>query len=195
MSIINLTRKKKSNVEILKTKLRINEKLAILLVAYNNEMKTYIQLAQQAVTEETKIASQKQQWKDFKDSGMYEMLFGDIEKLGNRTIELLLIRLNDLKESLTDLEAPEYKELIQTIEKLKKLKIERKPFKALFSKEELEEYKRVEQEYKRTKVDIGGKKKNLKGRDLAEYQLVESEKQERSLQDQLNLYQRILCFT
>lgn len=101
------------------------------------------------VSEEARKEQQKQEWKDFKESDMYTMMFEDLEHYGTEAINMLYTKLSDLKKSLTELPANEVKEIVQQIEKLENIKIERNPFKELvkysrevkkigFSEEELQ---------------------------------------------------------
>lgn len=101
------------------------------------------------VSEEARKEQQKQEWKDFKESDMYTMMFEDLEHYGTEAINMLYTKLTDLKKSLSDLPANEVKEIISQIEKLENIKIERNPFQELvkyrkevknidFSEEELQ---------------------------------------------------------
>lgn len=103
----------------------------------------------EGVSEEARKEQQKQEWKDFKESGMYTMMFEDLEHYGTEAINMLYQKLSNLKKSLTELPANEVKEIVQQIEKLENIKIERNPFKELvkysrevkkigFSEEELQ---------------------------------------------------------
>ena len=101
------------------------------------------------VSEEAKKAQQSQEWKDFKETDMYTMMFEDLEHYGTEAIDMLYTKLSDLKKSLSDLPANEVKEIVSQIEKLENIKIERNPFQELaryrkevknigFSEEELQ---------------------------------------------------------
>lgn len=113
---------------------------------FNPEQKERIK---KGVSEEARKEQQKQEWKDFKESDMYTMMFEDLEHYGTEAINMLYTKLSDLKKSLSDLPANEVKEIISQIEKLENIKIERNPFKELakysrevkkigFSEEELQ---------------------------------------------------------
>lgn len=86
-----------------------------------------------AIKEESKKEEQKMDWEDFKGSDMYTMMFEDIEFLGAKSIEVLKNKLTELKSSLSDLPATDVKEIINQIEKLEDVAIERNPFKNLAS--------------------------------------------------------------
>lgn len=103
----------------------------------------------EGISQEAKKAQQSQEWKDFKETDMYTMMFEDLEHYGTEAINMLYQKLSDLKKSLSDLPANEVKEIVSQIEKLENIKIERNPFQELanyrkevknigFSEEELQ---------------------------------------------------------
>lgn len=81
------------------------------------------------VSQEAKKEQQQQEWKDFKSTDMYTMVFEDLEHYGTAAIEALYKKLTDLKTKLSDLPANEVKDIMSQIEKLENIKIERNPFK------------------------------------------------------------------
>lgn len=72
----------------------------------------------------------KIQWEGFKDSPLFETVLSDIENLSNRTIDMLLSRLEDLKSAYKDLDPKIIKELTKYTDQLTKQKIKNNPFKA-----------------------------------------------------------------
>ena len=83
----------------------------------------------EGISQEAKKAQQSQEWKDFKSSDMYTMIFEDLEHYGTVAIDALYKKLTDLKTKLSDLPANEVKDIMSQIEKLENIKIERNPFK------------------------------------------------------------------
>ena len=72
----------------------------------------------QGVQKETQESVDKQAWDAFKSSAMYEQLFSDIEHLGTVATDMLIDRLNGLKEELKNLPPEVYKSIQQSIDKL-----------------------------------------------------------------------------
>ena len=99
------------------------------------------------VSKEAKKAQDKQEWKDFQGSEMYTMMFEDLEFLGTKALDILQKKLEDLKGSLSDLDASEVKEIIGQINKIEDVMIGRNPFKYMkVLKDELKNMK-SEEEY------------------------------------------------
>lgn len=86
------------------------------------------QVIRTRIKDETKTKLDKQQWDEFKDTGMYTMMFENLEVLGDRAIKNLREKLEQLKDSLSDLDASQVKDIITQIEKLKNIQFERHPF-------------------------------------------------------------------
>ena len=84
----------------------------------------------------------KVQWEDFKNSEFYTLMFEDLESLGDQSIDLLRKQLEDLRGSLSHLDATEVNEIMSQLQKLKDLEIKRDPFGALrTSREEINRLK------------------------------------------------------
>lgn len=84
----------------------------------------------------------KVQWEDFKNSEFYTLMFEDLESLGDQSIDLLRKQLEDLRGSLSHLDASEVKEIMSQLQKLKDLEIKRDPFASLrISREEVDALK------------------------------------------------------
>ena len=84
----------------------------------------------------------KVQWEDFKNSEFYTLMFEDLESLGDQSIDLLRKQLEDLRGSLSHLDASEVKEIMSQLQKLKDLEIKRDPFASLrVSREEIDALK------------------------------------------------------
>jgi hypothetical protein len=83
------------------------------------------------IQKDTKKEEDKLAWKDFKATDMYTMMFSDLENLGNVAIQNLYNHLDELKNSLQDLDPSEVKEIVTQMEKLQQQMIERNPFEAL----------------------------------------------------------------
>ena len=71
----------------------------------------------------------KIQWEGFKDSPLFETVLSDIENLSNRTIDMLLSKLGDLKSTFKDIDPKSIKEITKYIDQLTAQKIKNNPFK------------------------------------------------------------------
>lgn len=80
------------------------------------------------VRKESRQKLQRQQWKDFQNTDMYSAMFGDLENMSGKAIDLIYDKLNTLKQSLGDLPAEDVKEIMTQIKKLEEIKIARDPF-------------------------------------------------------------------
>lgn len=96
--------------------------------ADRNALKEWRKKAIQGVQKETQESVDKQAWDAFKSSAMYEQLFSDIEHLGTVATDMLIDRLNDLKEELKNLPPEVYKSIQQSIDKLETHQIALNPF-------------------------------------------------------------------
>lgn len=89
-------------------------------------------LATSGVQKETQEKLDKEAWESFKASTMYEQLFSDLENLGNKSIEMLITKLGDLKDNLKNLPPNIYKEIQGQISKLEEIQMKRDPFGAYY---------------------------------------------------------------
>lgn len=80
------------------------------------------------VRRESRQKLQRQQWKDFQNTDMYSAMFGDLENMSRKAIDLIYDKLNTLKQSLSDLPAEDVKKIMTQIKKLEEIKIARDPF-------------------------------------------------------------------
>lgn len=71
----------------------------------------------------------KIQWEGFKDSPLFETVLSDIENLGTATLDMLIKRLGDLKETYKGLDPKNIKEIEKYIDQLTAQKIKKNPFK------------------------------------------------------------------
>ena len=79
--------------------------------------------------EELQKKLNKIQWESFKDSPLFETVLSDIENLGTATLDMLIKRLGDLKETYKGLDPKIVKELTKYTDQLTKQKIKNNPFK------------------------------------------------------------------
>ena len=99
------------------------------------------------VSKEAKKAQDKQEWEDFKGTEMYTMMFEDLEFLGTKALGVLQKKLEDLKGSLSDLDASEVKEIIGQINKIEDVMIGRNPFKYMNALKDKLKNMKSEEEY------------------------------------------------
>lgn len=131
---------------------------------YSEEQKRRIK---QGVSKEAKKAQQKQEWEDFKGTEMYTMMFEDLEFLGTKSLEVLKGKLEELKRSLSDLDASEVKEIIGQINKIEDVMIARSPFKYM----------------KELKAQL----KTMKSEEEYQFTLINAQKQEQEAQEVINV--------
>lgn len=181
----------KANEEINETKLKsigLTDEQIKKVLEYNKQMETSKQLAQEGVKKETQQKVDKAVWDEFKGSAMYEQLFGDLENLGTKSINVLMDKLKDMREALKQLPPEVYKEIQTRLDKLSELKMERNPlseFKKAF--EEIEDLRKKRVSY----TDDGGKEITLKGEDAIVYELQLEEEKAEKIREQIQLYQQI----
>lgn len=115
----------KSQSEAVKIKIEELRQIAEIQDKFEGEQaKTMID----GVRRESRQKLQRQQWKDFQNTDMYSAMFGDLENMSGRAIDLIYDKLNTLKQSLSDLPAEDVKEIMTQIKKLEEIKIARDPF-------------------------------------------------------------------
>ena len=73
----------------------------------------------------------KIQWEGFKDSPLFETVLSDIENLGTATLDMLINRLGELKDTYKGLDPKNIKEIVKYIDQLTAQKIKNNPFKEL----------------------------------------------------------------
>lgn len=146
------------------------------------ELKEWREKAIQGVQKETQESVDKQAWDAFKSSAMYEQLFSDIEHLGTVATDMLIDRLNGLKEELKNLPPEVYKSIQQSIDKLEAHQIALNPFGAF--KDSLKEVRKLE---KTTYTDKN--EKTYKGRDAISAELGDKQKDIKKLEREIALLQ------
>ena len=82
-----------------------------------------------AIRKETQEALDKQAWEEFKNTDLYISLFQDLEDASNRSLEIMIKRLNSLRESLKGLPPEQLKEIVKQLEKAQDELEGRNPFK------------------------------------------------------------------
>lgn len=79
--------------------------------------------------EELQKKLNKIQWESFKDSPLFETVLSDIEHLSTGTIDMLIKKMEQLKDTYKGLDPKVIKELTKYIDQLTKQKIKNNPFK------------------------------------------------------------------
>ena len=115
----------KSQSEAVKIKIEELRQIAEIQNKFDGEQAKYMMAG---VRKEYSQKLQKQQWKDFQNTDMYTSVFGDIENMSARVIDLIYDKLNDLKQSLGDLPVESVKEIMTQVKKLEDIKMARDPF-------------------------------------------------------------------
>lgn len=82
-----------------------------------------------AIQKEAQEALYKQAWDEFKNTDLYISLFEDLEDASNRSLKIMIERLNSLRESLKDLPPEQLKEIVKQLEKAQDELEGRNPFK------------------------------------------------------------------
>lgn len=115
----------KSQSEAVKIKIEELRQIAEIQNKFDGEQAKYMMAG---VRKEYSQKLQRQQWKDFQNTDMYTSVFGDIENMSARVIDLIYDKLNDLKQSLGDLPVESVKEIMTQVKKLEEIKMARDPF-------------------------------------------------------------------
>lgn len=137
----------KSQSEAVKIKIEELRQIAEIQDKFEGEQaKTMID----GVRRESRQKLQRQQWKDFQNTDMYSAMFGDLENMSGRAIDLIYDKLNTLKQSLSDLPAEDVKEIMTQIKKLEEIKIARDPFGEL--KKSMQQVKNLQEQGKTVDV-------------------------------------------
>lgn len=137
----------KSQSEAVKIKIEELRQIDEIQSKFNGEQaKTMID----GVRRESRQKLQRQQWKDFQNTDMYSAMFGDLENMSGRAIDLIYDKLNTLKQSLGDLPAEDVKEIMTQIKKLEEIKIARDPFGEL--KKSMQQIRALQQDGKTVEV-------------------------------------------
>ena len=150
-------------------------------------------LAISGVQKETQEKLDKEAWESFKASTMYEQLFSDIENLGNKSIEMLITKLGDLKNNLKKLPPNIYKEIQGQITKLEEIQMKRNPFeKYLESLEKVRDLNKqgvtltdIDASGVTTERKVGGTEDELTEALVSEQAKIESLKEQQVLYSQL----------
>ena len=80
------------------------------------------------IQKETQKALDKLSWNDFKTSGMYLDLFENLDQASEQAIDNMLAELEKMRNSLGNLPPEQLKEIINQMEKLREVKIEKAGF-------------------------------------------------------------------
>ena len=137
----------KSQSEAVKIKIEELRQIAEIQDKFEGEQaKTMID----GVRRESRQKLQRQQWKDFQNTDMYSAMFGDLENMSGKAIDLIYDKLNTFKQSLSDLPAGDVKEIMTQIKKLEEIKIARDPFGEL--KKSMQQVKNLQEQGKTVDV-------------------------------------------
>lgn len=137
----------KSQSEAVKIKIEELRQIAEIQNKFDGEQAKYMMAG---VRMESRQKLQRQQWKDFQNTDMYSAMFGDLENMSGRAIDLIYDKLNTLKQSLSDLPAEDVKEIMTQIKKLEEIKIARDPFGEL--KKSIQQIRALQQDGKTVAV-------------------------------------------
>ena len=85
----------------------------------------------EGVKKEANKKLQKNALDEFQRTETYLTLYSDLENTSDKVLEALVVKLRELKTSLSDLPAEELKKLVSQIERAEEVLIKRNPFKAL----------------------------------------------------------------
>lgn len=158
------------------------------VLEYNEQMRISANLAKEGVKNEAKSETEKAIWEEFKGSMMYEQLFSDLEHLGTKSIDILLDKLNNMKDALKTLPPEVYKEIQTQISKLEDLKYDRKPFDSWIKA--MKEIKELNLQ-PITITDNKGQQTTYKGEDALAYRLKMAEEEAEKARKNIELYQQI----
>lgn len=145
---------KKGQTERVKIKLDELRQLAALEDDYNNnriEEQDY-KLSKQGIQEEASKKLQSLEWDEFKESDTYIRMFEDLDYASKKSIEGIIERLKDMRESLKELSPTQIKEITNAIERLEDAAAKKNPFASLVESfkpfvKYLRERKSLEEDY------------------------------------------------
>jgi len=80
------------------------------------------------IKKETDESLAKKKWEDFKKSDFYIMMFQDLNNVADVSIDIMIEKLNALKEEVKRLNPKQVKEIVKTLDKLEKTKRSRSLF-------------------------------------------------------------------
>lgn len=114
-----------------RVRIKIEELRKLVEVEKDKDVYTPQQRAdiRSAIQKETQEALDKQAWDEFKNTDLYISLFEDLEDASNRSLKIMIERLNSLRESLKDLRPEQLKEIVKQLEKAQDELEGRNPFK------------------------------------------------------------------
>lgn len=114
-----------------RVRIKIEELRKLEEVEKDKDVYTQQQLAdiRKAIQKETQEELDKQSWDDFKNTDLYISLFEDLENASNQSLNIMIDRLQSLRESLNNLPPERLKEIVNQLEKAKEELEDRNPFK------------------------------------------------------------------
>ena len=114
-----------------RVRIKIEELRKLEEVEKDKDVYTQQQLAdiRKAIQKETQEELDKQSWDDFKNTDLYISLFEDLENASNQSLNIMIDRLQSLRESLNNLPPEQLKEIVNQLEKAKEELEGRNPFK------------------------------------------------------------------
>lgn len=89
-------------------------------------------VAAKGVKDEYKKKMNQQAWKDFTGTNMYSVLFGDLDKIADETLDELRRQLNGLKSSMGDLSPTELHQIEVQLRKIDEIQKKRRPLKGMW---------------------------------------------------------------
>lgn len=95
-------------------------------------MKNAAAAAAKGVKDEYKKKINQQVWKDFTGTNMYSVLFGDLDKIADETLDELRRQLNGLKSSMGDLSPTELHQIEVQLRKIDEIQKKRRPLKGMW---------------------------------------------------------------
>lgn len=120
----------KGRDEAVKIHLDELKKMAELDALYEKGYYTETQYTdiQSKIRKETDQALAKKKWEDFKKSDFYVTMFEDMGNVADVSIDIMIKKLEALKEEVKKLDPTQVKEIVKAIDKLEKTKRARSPF-------------------------------------------------------------------
>ncbi|MBQ0073132.1 MAG: hypothetical protein KBT34_02935 [Prevotella sp.] len=130
-----------------------------------------------ALQKETNNKLGEIKFKEFKENPIFVELFGDLDTLGKKVIDMLIKKIHDLKSEIGSLDPKLIKELTQYETKLFEARAEKNPF----------------GEYISALKEIHKLHKQGLNKEKLEEQLISQEAERQAAQDQYNMYSKMLA--
>ena len=129
---------------------RLTSELLTLLQAVSEKSQKGVSVTK-AISNEKEQKTSKAYWEDFKNSNLYALTFDDMANNSTRAIQLIITKLNELKDKVKE-DPASMKALMDSLQKAEEELNARNPFKAVI--DGLKEWYRATKDVKRAELEL-----------------------------------------